>query len=145
MPGLPLTGRCQCGAAAYTISADPVAVYVCHCRECQRQSASAFGISVSVPKAHFHLERGEVRTWSRQTDSGRTLHCQFCAVCGTRLWHEGPGWDVLSVKGGSLDHPVDLGSAIHIWTARKLPGVVIPDGAPQFAGEPDETASDSGD
>ena len=100
---------------------------------------------VSVPKAHFHLEHGEIRTWSRQTDSGRTLHCKFCAVCGTRLWHEGPSWDVLSVKGGSLDHPVDLRSAIHIWTARKLPGVVIPDGAPQFAGEPDETASDSGD
>ena len=54
MPGLPLTGRCQCGAAAYSVSAVPEAVYVCHCRECQKQSASAFGISVSVAKAQFH-------------------------------------------------------------------------------------------
>ena len=111
-------------------------VYVCHCRECQRQSASAFGISVSVPKVRFRLERGEARTWTRQTDSGRTLHCRFCAVCGSRLWHEGPGWDVLSVKGGSLDLPPDLTDAIHIWTSRKLPGVAIPAGAAQFPEEP---------
>ena len=136
MPGLPLTGRCQCGAAAYSVSAVPEAVYVCHCRECQKQSASAFGISVSVAKVRFRLERGEVRSWSRRTDSGRILHCHFCAVCGSRLWHEGPGWDVLSVKGGSLDEPVDLATAIHIWTSRKLPGVVIPQGAVQFPHEP---------
>jgi hypothetical protein len=136
MTDLPLTGRCQCGAAAYAVSAEPVAVYVCHCRECQRQSASAFGISVSVPKSAFRLERGEVSTWSRRTDTGRTLDCKFCPVCGTRLWHEGAGWDELSVKGGSLDRPVDLGGAIHIWTARRLPGVVVPDGARQYPGEP---------
>ena len=58
-------------------------------------------------------------------------------MCGSRLWHEGPGWDVLSVKGGSLDEPVDLATAIHIWTSRKLPGVVIPEGAAQFPEEPD--------
>ena len=131
-----LTGRCQCGAAAYSISAEPSAIYVCHCRECQKQSASAFGISVSVTKAHFHLERGDVRTWSRRTESGRTLDCKFCAACGSRLWHEGPDRDELSVKGGSLDRPVDLGSAIHIWVSRKLPGVLIPEGATRFAEEP---------
>jgi hypothetical protein len=133
---LPWTGRCQCGAATYAVSAPPGPIYVCHCRECQRQSASAFGISVSVQKAHFHLERGEVRVWVRGTDSGRVLHCHFCAACGSRLWHEGPDWDILTVKGGSLDRPVDLRDAIHIWTSRKLPGVVIPAGAVQFPEEP---------
>lgn len=136
MPDARLTGRCQCGAAVYSISAEPLAVYVCHCRECQKQSASAFGISVTVAKSHFYLERGHVRTWSRTTDSGRTLHCKFCGACGSRLWHEGPDRDELSVKGGSLDRPVDLSTAIHIWTSRKLPGVLIPEGAPQFAEEP---------
>jgi hypothetical protein len=132
-----LTGRCQCGAAVFAVSTGPLAIYVCHCRECQKQSASAFGISVSVPKAHFHLEQGDVRSWSRPTDSGRTLHCHFCASCGSRLWHEGPGRPELSVKGGSLDDPVDLTSAVHIWTSRKLPGIVIPAAATQFPQEPD--------
>lgn len=136
MPEAALTGRCQCGAASYRVSAAPLAVYVCHCRECQKQSASAFGISVTVPKRHFHLERGGIRTWTRRTDSGRTLHCHFCIRCGTRLWHDGPDWDELSVKGGSLDQPLDLASAIHIWVSRKLPGVLIPEGAQQFPQEP---------
>ena len=130
-------GGCQCGAVRYQLKRERLIVYACHCRECQKQSASAFGISVSVAKAHFQLTRGEVRTWSRRTDSGRILHCHFCAVCGSRLWHEGPGWDVLSVKGGSLDEPVDLATAIHIWTSRKLPGVIVPEGAAQFPEEPD--------
>ncbi len=136
MPAPPLTGRCQCGAAAYWVTAQPEAVYVCHCRECQRQSSSAFGISVSVPKQHFHLQRGEVRCWSRGTDSGRTLDCYFCPICGSRLWHEGAGWDKLSVKGGTFDLPVDLSRAIHIWTSRRLPGVAIPDNVVQFPEEP---------
>ena len=52
------TGRCQCGSVAYAISTDPLAIYVCHCRECQKQSASAFGISLMVAKSAFHLETG---------------------------------------------------------------------------------------
>ena len=44
-------GGCQCGAVRYQLSAEPVALYVCHCRECRRQSASAFGISVRIRPA----------------------------------------------------------------------------------------------
>jgi hypothetical protein len=54
------------------------------------------------------------------------------------VWHEAIGaTDTISVKGGSLDDPPDLRSACHIWTTGKLPGVVIPEGARQFPGEPD--------
>ena len=131
-----LTGGCQCGAVRYEIAAAPIALYVCHCRECRKQSASAFGISVIVPAPAFSARGGTVREWRRPTDSGRTLLCHFCADCGSRLWHVGAASETVSVKGGSLDAPVDLTSAIHIWTSRKLPGVVIPEGAPQFPGEP---------
>ena len=43
----------------------------------------------------------------------------------------------ISVKGGSLDQPVDLAAAVHIWISRKLPGVDIPEGVMHFAEEPD--------
>jgi hypothetical protein len=132
-----LAGGCQCGAVRYEIAREPLAVYVCHCRECRKQSASAFGISLLVPKDAFRLLQGEVRTWSRRTDSGRTLDCMFCPACGSRVWHASPGAATVTVKGGSLDRPVDLAGAVHIWTSRKLPGVVIPEGAAWFAEEPD--------
>ena len=133
-----LAGGCQCGAVRYEIRGEPLSLYVCHCRECQKQSASAFGISVIIKRSDFRITRGEVKVWSRATDSGGTLACAFCPACGSRVWHQGIGvTDTVSVKGGSLDDAPDLRSACHIWTTRKLPGVAIPEGARQFPGEPD--------
>jgi hypothetical protein len=131
-----LTGGCQCGAVRYEISAAPLRLFACHCRECQKQSASAFGMSLIVRRAAVVLTQGETRTWSRKADSGRTVCCVFCVACGTRLWHAKEGFDVVSIKGGSLDTALDCANAIHCWTARKLPGMVIPPNAKQFAGEP---------
>jgi hypothetical protein len=132
-----VTGGCQCGAVRFAITAKPVGLYVCHCRECQKQSASAFGVSVICRAADFHISQGRLNTWSRPTDRGGTLDCHFCAACGSRVWHGNDGAEMISVKGGSFDSPVDLTQAIHIWTSRKLPGVVIPACAAQFPGEPD--------
>jgi hypothetical protein len=131
------TGGCQCGAVRYELTAEPLHVYVCYCRECQKQSASAFGVSVVVPRKALRLTRGAPAVWSRPTDGGRTLDCLFCPACGTRVWHAGRSSATASVKGGSLDHPPDLIAATHIWTSRKLPGVVIPEGAARFAEEPE--------
>jgi len=137
-PRLPLTGGCQCGAVRYEIAAPPVRVYVCHCLECRKQSASAFGVSVWVRRADFSLLSGAPRVWSRPTDSGRVLDCAFCPECGSRLWHEYAGGDseFLTVKGGSLDESPDLSAVNHVWVKRKMAGVIIPDGAPQFQENP---------
>lgn len=113
-------------------------LYICHCSECRKQSASAFGLSVIVHSTHVRLLQGELKHWSRRADSGRTIDCFFCPVCGTRLWHgDKEKAETLSIKGGSLDEPPDVTSAIHIWTDSKLPGVVIPDHATRFRREPD--------
>lgn len=136
-----LTGGCQCGAVRYAIGGAPVDVYVCHCRECRRQSSSAFGISVIVRSADLQLVTGTLKRWSRATDSGGTLHCFFCGACGARVWHGDREREAtVSVKGGSLDDGVDLNGAVHIWTVRKLPGVVIPANARQYAKEPPSEA-----
>ena len=132
-------GGCQCGAIRYKLSHGPLALYVCHCTECRKQSASAFGISFIVPQNALHVMQGEPKFWSRPTDTGNTLDCAFCPECGSRLWHRRRGTtDILSIKGGSLDKPVDLGQATHIWTSSMLPGIILPHGAVQFSGEPDE-------
>lgn len=132
-------GGCQCGHVRYEISGRPKALYVCHCRECQKQSASAFGISLIVASADLHLLQGDLSHWSRPTDSGKVLDCFFCPRCGSRLWHGDKERDAtVSVKGGSLDALLDLSEAVHIWTRRKLPGVTVPPGAVQFPGEPPE-------
>jgi hypothetical protein len=101
-----LAGGCQCGAVPYEITGQPVSLYVCHCRACQKQSSSAFGISVIVKHSDFRVTRGEVEVWSRAADSGGTLACAFCPACGSLIWHEAVGaTETISVKGGSMDEP----------------------------------------
>ena len=130
------SGGCQCGEVRYESAGQPLAVYVCHCRECQKQSASAFGMSLEVPRAGLRVTRGAPKYWMRAADSGRRLKCAFCPACGSRLWHETEsGSETVMIKVGSLDEPVDISAAIHIWTSRKLPGIAIPDGVRQFPKE----------
>lgn len=133
-----LTGRCQCGDVRYRFDGDPIALYICHCRECRKQSASAFGMSLEVARAGFLLEAGQPRSWSRPTDSGGRSEAFFCPRCGTRLWHQpSPQSERITIKAGSLDTPPDARKAVHIWTTRKLDGIVVPEDAVQYPGEPD--------
>jgi hypothetical protein len=133
-----LTGGCQCGAVRYQVVGEPIALWVCHCHECQKQSASAFGISVTVRSADLELIQGETKSWTRPTDSGRTLQNVFCPECGTRVWHGNKEeTKTINIKGGSLNESIDLSLATHTWTSRKLPWVVIPDDTKRFEQEPD--------
>ncbi len=130
------TGQCQCGAICYESKGEPCSIYICHCKECQRQSASAFGISLDVPQTGFRVTQGTPNYWSRTADSGKTLKCAFCPSCGSRLWHETQfNSATLSIKAGSLDEPLDVSNAIHVWVKRKLPGIIIPADAKQFLEE----------
>lgn len=131
------TGGCQCGAVRYEAAGEPVALYACHCRECRRQSGSAFGLSLEVPLSGFRVTRGTPRFWERRTDSGGVLRCAFCPQCGTRVWHQPAGDpETITLKAGTLDEDVDLSRAIHIWISRRLPGATVPPDAPQFPEEP---------
>ncbi|MEM9086957.1 MAG: GFA family protein [Pseudomonadota bacterium] len=131
-----VSGGCQCGAVRYTIRAERLAGYACHCRECQKQSASAFGVSVPVREEHFELT-GEVRVWSRPTDSGGVTDCHFCPKCGSRLYHAGrAGREWITVKGGSLDDPSAVEFVANIWTRRKAPWIELREDLPAWDTQP---------
>jgi hypothetical protein len=133
MTDLPITGGCHCGLVRYEISSHHTNLWVCHCRECQKQSGSAFGISVAFNSADIRIVSGEIKSWTRSSDSGRPRECSFAACCGARLWHgsilrEASG----NIRRGSLDLPPDLSSAVHIWTQRRMAGLDIPEESVQF-------------
>src|SRR5262245_13735332 len=103
------TGGCQCGAIRYESSGEPKALYVCHCTECRKQSASAFGMSLVVERSGFRVTQGSPELWTRRANSGREVRCAFCRDCGSRLWHEREGIsETVTIKAGSLDEPVDM-------------------------------------
>jgi hypothetical protein len=136
-----LTGGCQCGSVRYEIAAEPVTCYVCHCTECQHQSASAFGISLSVPRAALRFVKGRPKEWRRVSESGREIMCLFCGHCGTRLAHN-PARDaaISNLKAGTLDDTAWLRPVAHLWTRSKQPWVQIPAGMPIYETQPEDYA-----
>jgi hypothetical protein len=130
------TGGCQCGAVRFEVRRDRLIAYACHCRECQRQSASAFGISVPVRRDQFEIT-GRVGVWTRVTDSGVRSDCAFCAECGTRLFHApAVGGEFVTAKGGAFGDTSDLAPVAHLWISRKLPWVILQDDIPTFDTQP---------
>jgi hypothetical protein len=75
---LPLTGRCQCTQFGYRITSAPMAVYACHCTECQRQSGSAFSLSLVVARDCVRIDHGQKSVWVRHHESGRVIDCVLC-------------------------------------------------------------------
>ena len=134
---LPLAGGCQCGAVRYAIAEAPIALYACHCTECQRQSSSAFGMSMPVPRSGFSVTRGEPTLWQRGGESGRVVRCAFCPTCGTRLFHmpeRNPA--IVNVKPGTLDDTRWLAPVGHLWTRSRQRWVAVPEDAVRFEGQP---------
>ena len=52
-------GGCACGAVRYRLSSKPMFVNCCHCRDCQRQTGSAFVINAVIESAHIEILSGE--------------------------------------------------------------------------------------
>lgn len=133
-----IEGGCQCGQVRYTLRQPPTAVYCCHCRECQKQSASAFGISVAMRAADVAVT-GRLASWERATDLGTRTRCHFCPDCGSRVYHHGSAAsDWVTLKGGSLDDPSILTPSAHIWVSRKLAWVVLDPALPAHPTQPDD-------
>jgi len=41
-------GGCACGATRYKLTASPLIVHACHCRDCQRLTGGAFVINLWI-------------------------------------------------------------------------------------------------
>jgi hypothetical protein len=99
----PILGGCACGAIRYSYEGAPVFALNCHCRDCQRESGSAFESILIVRRAAFTLIRGTPKYFDLTADSGRTTRRNFCADCGSPLF--GSGGDFVNIRVGSLDDP----------------------------------------
>ncbi|MGI9510723.1 MAG: GFA family protein [Geminicoccaceae bacterium] len=131
-------GGCQCGAVRYEVTVEPLLAYACHCLECQKQAASAFGMSVPVPSRTFRID-GPMKVYRRPTDSGGATDCWFCTTCGSRLYHQSvSGRDMVTIKGGTLDRADLLDPVAHIWIKSKQPWVLLPADVPTHETQPDD-------
>jgi hypothetical protein len=128
-----LQGRCACGAVRYRLGSAPMFVHCCHCRDCQRQTGSAFVINALIEPDRISLLAGDPAPVAVPTDSGRPHEIYRCPACQTALWSDYGGRPALRfVRVGTLDDPTALAPDVHIYTRSKLPWVQLPEDVPTF-------------
>jgi hypothetical protein len=101
-------GSCLCGNVRYTITASPELIVACHCKNCQKQTGSAFSLFLGTPRDGVHVE-GPLTTYHDKGDSGKDVDRLFCGRCGSCvLANADVRPDLSFVFGGTLEDTSDL-------------------------------------
>jgi hypothetical protein len=126
-------GGCSCGAVRYRLASAPMFVHCCHCRDCQRQTGSAFVINALIETDRIELLAGRPVPVAVPTDSGLPHDIHRCATCQTAMWSDyGRRLVLRFVRVGTLDDAAALQPDVHIFTRSKLPWVALPKTVPAF-------------
>lgn len=126
-------GGCACGQTRYRLTSRPMFVHCCHCRDCQRQTGSAFVLNALIESERVEKVAGHTDGVPVPTDSGRPHVIHRCPACRIAVWSHYGGVERLSfVRVGTLDEPSALPPDVHIYTRSKLPWIVLPTNIPAF-------------
>lgn len=126
-------GGCACGTVRYRLASPPMFVHCCHCRDCQRQTGSAFALNALIETERMITTTGVPLASEMPTDSGKPHRIYRCPACGTALWSEYGGRSNLRfVRVGTLDDPAALSPDVHIYIRSKLPWISLPERVPAF-------------
>lgn len=127
-------GGCACGAVRYRLTAEPMIVHACHCRDCQRLTGAAFATNIWIERRFVEAKHERLRTARLTAGSGKPHDVFSCPECGTAIYskyHAAPG-DTVLLRAGTLDRPETGAPDVHIFTRSKLPWVRLPEGVPAF-------------
>src|SRR5438477_11243433 len=80
------TGGCTRGAIRYECTAEPIAMFNCHCRDCQRASGGLYIAVVYVPVKSFKITKGTPCFYDTPSEAMGHNKRAFCAKCGSRLF-----------------------------------------------------------
>ena len=122
---LPWLGGCRCGLVRLHVSQAPVITGSCHCHGCQRMTASAFSLSISVPASGFEVTQGTPVIGGLHGDDAQHFHCPRCkSWLFTRLPPEaGP---FVNMRATMLDEHAWFVPFMETCTSEKLPWASTP-------------------
>ena len=112
-------GGCLCGQVRYELSGEPLAVVICHCKNCQKQSGSTFSINIIGQSEQIEIQ-GNLSTYADTNDSGDPVNRNFCENCGSPIFSEilSQG-NLIALKVGTLDDTSDIEPQTQFWCISK--------------------------
>jgi len=129
-PFTPLTGGCKCAKVRFRLESAPIITHCCHCRDCQKQTCSAFSINVMIESDRVAVIEGELQPL-RQADGQNEVQCPDCHF---RLWAYHPhfGEAIAFIGVGVLDEGERLPPEAHYFIRSKHPWIILPPDVPAF-------------
>jgi hypothetical protein len=118
-----MQGGCRCGQVTMKVKGRPMMTMACHCKGCQRMTASAFSLSALFPDQTVEIAGLEPVIGGMHGE----LRHHFCPHClswiFTRAEMLGP---LINIRATMLDGAADLPPFIETCVSEKLPWVSLP-------------------
>mgnify|MGYP000485754790 CR=1 FL=1 len=122
-PKPPLQGACLCGAVQVSVTASPLLTLACHCRDCQKLTASAYSLTAMFPEAAFSYG-GELIKGGRHSE-GRTHY--FCKSCLNFVFSKIAGAEQrINLRLSVLDDAALFEPFVEVMTEEKMPWATVP-------------------
>lgn len=119
---LPFSGGCACGAVRFRCEAEPVAMYNCHCRGCQKNSGAPFAAWLVMQSVMVGVRGDLADAYKADGDTHDRRAC--CTRCGTPLLaYSAQRKDIVLVNALALDDPSWFRAVADIWTAQAQPWI----------------------
>ena len=119
MPKLPIEGGCRCGRVRFRLTERPWLEAACHCRGCQRMTASAFSTTLVMPDSGFAVIAGQPVIGGMHGDVADHHHCDWCKSWVFTRPRAALGF--VNVRATLLDDPYWFAPWMETQTAEKLP------------------------
>lgn len=108
-------GGCLCGNVSYVLDDDALASVVCHCKNCQKQSGSAFSINVICSQDQIEVS-GDLSSYEDRSDEGNQVFRKFCGRCGSPILSELAAYPgLIALKVGSLNDSSRVSPSSQVW------------------------------
>jgi hypothetical protein len=107
----------------YSVDAEPVWQGVCHCANCQRQTASAFSAVIGVPSEALTVQGDTLASFTTVSEGFQsTTERRFCCSCGSPLFSTIESMpEVAFLKAGTIDDISWFEPTAEIWTGSAQP------------------------
>jgi len=117
--------RCACGQLRIACSGEPVSVSLCHCRDCQRRTGSAYGVAAFFGREAIAVS-GRFSDYERPADSGHHVLHHFCPTCGsTVFWEPSRKPEMVAVAIGAFADPDFPGPGKAVFEQHRLPWATV--------------------
>jgi hypothetical protein len=113
---LPVEGACMCGQVKLRVSAPPIITMACHCKGCQKLSASAFSLTAMFPAEAVQVI-GETAIGALHGEA----KYEYCPRCLNWLLTRPAGIPFVNVRPTVFDVPEWSTPFIESYVGERLP------------------------